>query len=175
MLCPACSHELSQKEIAGITVDVCSGGCGGIWFDNFELKKFDEQHEAAGQELLDIPRDPSCAVDLAKRRSCPRCTDTIMMQHLFSPNDRVTIDECPKCGGIWLDTGELAAIRTRFATEAERQTAAQAFLAGLCDDAFELMKGESGKDREWASKFTHALRFICPSYYIPGKQDWGAF
>ena len=26
-----------------------------------------------------------------------------------------------------------------------------------------------------AQRFAHAFRFICPSYYIPGKQDWGAF
>jgi len=26
-------------------VDVCQNGCGGIWFDNFELEKVDEKHE----------------------------------------------------------------------------------------------------------------------------------
>jgi len=24
-------------------------------------------------------------------------------------------------------------------------------------------------------KISNMFRFICPSYYIPGKQDWGAF
>jgi hypothetical protein len=26
-----------------------------------------------------------------------------------------------------------------------------------------------------ARKFAHALRFICPSTYLPGKQEGGAF
>ena len=26
-----------------------------------------------------------------------------------------------------------------------------------------------------ARRIAHAFRFICPSYYIPGKQSWGAF
>jgi len=24
-------------------------------------------------------------------------------------------------------------------------------------------------------KIADMFRFVCPSYYIPGKQDWGAF
>ena len=43
MKCPACGNELSQMVAGEITVDVCKGGCGGIWFDHFELQKVDEQ------------------------------------------------------------------------------------------------------------------------------------
>jgi len=28
---------------------------------------------------------------------------------------------------------------------------------------------------ERARKFAGMFRFICPSYYLPGKQAWGAF
>jgi len=28
---------------------------------------------------------------------------------------------------------------------------------------------------ESARKIANAFKFICPSYYIPGKQAWGAF
>ena len=50
MKCPACEKELQQITIETITLDVCEGGCGGIWFDNFELEKVDEPHESAGED-----------------------------------------------------------------------------------------------------------------------------
>ena len=31
------------------------------------------------------------------------------------------------------------------------------------------------EDLRKARRIAHAFRFICPSYYIPGEQDWGAF
>ena len=51
MRCPVCANVLSRKTVGGITVDVCAGGCGGIWFDRYELMKVDESHESAGEEL----------------------------------------------------------------------------------------------------------------------------
>jgi len=38
-----------------IAVDVCVDGCAGIWLDHYELEKIDEQSEAAGAALLEIP------------------------------------------------------------------------------------------------------------------------
>ena len=34
---------------------------------------------------------------------------------------------------------------------------------------------QTEEDLARARKIAHAFRFICPSYYVPGKQDWGAF
>ena len=31
--CPVCSNTMTTMEAEGVTVDVCAGGCGGIWFD----------------------------------------------------------------------------------------------------------------------------------------------
>src|SRR5439155_23082317 len=61
--CPACGHALSTRTAGDVTVDVCDGGCGGIWFDHWELQKLDEQSEAAGESLLDVRRDPGVVVD----------------------------------------------------------------------------------------------------------------
>ena len=52
MNCPACGNVLEEMKVGDVMVDVCQGGCGGIWFDNYELEKFDEPHESAGEELL---------------------------------------------------------------------------------------------------------------------------
>jgi Zn-finger nucleic acid-binding protein len=131
MRCPACGTALSQARAGDITVDVCKGGCGGIWFDRFELTKVDEPRESAGEALLDIERKPGLRIDLDRRRSCPRCGDMIMMRHFSSAKRQVVVDECPRCAGIWLDAGELRTIRTEFMTEADRRNAADAYFAEI--------------------------------------------
>ena len=60
-------------KAGNITVDVGKSGCGGIWFDQFELEKLNEPHEAAGYSLLDIERDESIVVGYARKRMCPKC------------------------------------------------------------------------------------------------------
>jgi Zn-finger nucleic acid-binding protein len=158
-----------------ITVDVCKGGCGGIWFDNFELKKFDEPHECAGEALLDVERDESLVVDTERKRNCPKCDDIVMMRHFFSVKKQIAIDECPSCAGIWLDAGELSQIRSMFNTEQERHQAADEYFDEVFGDKFKAMQTESDAGLKRARNISRTFRFICPSFYIPGKQRWGAF
>jgi Zn-finger nucleic acid-binding protein len=127
MICPACLSQLSPLTIRGVTVDVCQEGCAGIWFDNFELKKFDEPHEPAG-ELLNLRPVRPAPVDREKKRKCPRCDDAIMMRHFFSFKKQFEVDVCPNCAGCWLDAGEIALVRQEFKTESEKQQATQTFV-----------------------------------------------
>ena len=98
-----------------------------------------------------------------------------MLRHFSSVKRRVTVDECPSCGGYWLDVGELAAIRTEFETEEERNLAAAHYFSELFDPELAAAHAETLEDLERAQRIAHVFRFICPSYYIPGKQEWGAF
>lgn len=175
MKCPACKNDLVEIEVDGIAVDVCQNGCGGIWFDRFELKKFDEPHECAGEKLLAINRNARVAVDREVRLNCPKCEDTIMMRHFFSVKKEVEVDECPKCAGYWLDSGELGRIRDQFVSEKDRNDAAQQYFAEIFNVELSRMKSESDEKGKQAKKIANLFRFICPSYYIRGKQDWGAF
>lgn len=111
MQCPACYNQLSPFQVGNVTVDVCQGGCGGIWFDAFELQRVDDQAEAAGEAMLQIAKDPKIQVDPARKRSCPKCDGIKLKKHYFSAQRRIEVDECPNCGGYWLDAGELAQIR----------------------------------------------------------------
>lgn len=175
MKCPACQTKLSRVTKSGITVDACRKGCGGLWFDNFELEKFDESHESAGEALLDLKPKKPVPVSSTDKRRCPACRDVIMGRYHFSVRKRIEIDECPACGGVWLDAGELAAIRKEHKTEKTRKQAADRYFSKLFREE---LAGQKTKDRaalKRARKFAHALRFICPSYWIPGKQSWGAF
>lgn len=175
MNCPACSNELSEMKVEEITVDVCKGGCGGIWFDNFELEKIDEKHERAGETLLDIERNKDLNVDLKAKRDCPKCSDIKMMQHCFSVQQKVTIDECAGCGGVWLDAGELAQIRNLYDTEEQRHHAAEKYFSSIFDGQLKGIKEKSETGAVKAKKFANMFKFICPTYYIPGDQGWGAF
>jgi uncharacterized protein len=176
MNCPACLHPFSARAAGGVTVDVCDGGCGGIWFDHFELQKVDEVAETAGEALLDVRRDPALQVDPAKRYLCPSCTDAVvMMRHFWSVKRAVTIDECPECSGTFLDAGELGRIRAEFPTETARHAAADAYFADVVDPLLDEAHEQTEEDLARAQKFAHALRFICPSSYVPGKQPGAAF
>jgi Zn-finger nucleic acid-binding protein len=166
---------MEEVTIEGIAVDVCREGCGGIWFDAFELKKVDEKHESAGESLLDYGRREDIAVDHSGRHTCPKCLDMLMMRHFFSVKQAVEVDECPSCGGFWLDAGELAGIRDQFENEEEKKEAAEKYYEEIFGKELSAMRNESEEKLSKARKIAHMFRFICPSYYLPGKQDWGAF
>ena len=111
MKCPACFNELTETKLGGVTVDVCKGGCAGVWFDAFELQKVDEQEEISAEWMLNIERDPAVRVDLSLKRACPRCDGIKLKRHFFSAKRQIEVDLCPGCAGYWLDAGELEKIR----------------------------------------------------------------
>src|SRR5215831_14672360 len=130
MKCPACFNNLSQMQVGELVVDVCQDGCGGIWFDAFELQRVDEQEEEAGERLLSVRRDERIAVDPTRKRECPRCDGIKLHRHFFSAKRRIEVDECPNCGGYWLDAGELAQIRSERSETAKTQAAQKSAVSG---------------------------------------------
>jgi uncharacterized protein len=176
MKCPACGNSLSSIPVGELTVDACQGGCGGIWFDRLELAKVDESSQSAGEKLLQIARNPAVKFgpDNRPRLSCPRC-GVIMMRHFFSVKKQVLVDECPQCGGTWLDAGELATIRSEFNTEETRKKATEAYFDEVFGKQLAVLHAQDEANAAQAQKLAHLFRFICPSYYLPGKQKWGAF
>src|SRR6266480_458012 len=128
MKCPACFNELTQTQVGSLVVDVCDGGCGGVWFDAFELQRVDEEQETAGERLLEIRRDQRIKVDPSRKRECPRCEGMKLKRHFSSATRNVEVDECPNCGGYWLDAGELAQIRLEKSENANAEAAAQSTL-----------------------------------------------
>jgi Zn-finger nucleic acid-binding protein len=111
MKCPACDHPLSTRHLNGVALDVCDGGCGGLWLDAFELGRLDEAHEADDEQLLRHHINPEVAPSQERRRACPRCPSIKLRRHFFSAQREVEVDSCPQCGGLWLDHGELHKIR----------------------------------------------------------------
>ena len=176
MNCPACTRALATRTFDGIELDACVDGCGGLWFDQFEFRKFDEPHEEAGAGLLDLDgvrTRPTAADD---RFECPRCEeDLVLRRRFFSTRRQVEVDECPACAGIWLDVRELRDLRSLFESEEARKEAAAAYFDEVFGPQLAALRAESEAGRDRAARFAHALRFITPSYYIPGDQEWGAY
>lgn len=111
MQCPACDRELTEVPFGSVLVDLCADGCGGTWFDHFELSKVDEHHEVPGAAAPHSAHNQRVTLQENRKRRCPRCSNQFMRRRPYSPKLRVDIDECPSCGGIWLDAGELERIR----------------------------------------------------------------
>lgn len=107
MKCPSCKNPLREKGAGGLTLDVCYGGCGGIWFDAKELGRVSA---SAATSLHSIWSVPVSNVKLSEPRMCPRCPDTVLERKWFSDSKKVEIDQCPKCDGVWLDAGEFTRI-----------------------------------------------------------------
>jgi len=176
MICPTCQNTLTETEINGVVLDICQNGCGGIWFDWHELKKFDEPHEYIGNLLSTINIKSNLNIDYSSRRICPRCKDKIvMLRHFSSVKKEIEIDECGNCAGIWLDFGELEKIRNQFKTESDKIHATQGYISGLFDKKLEQAHKETKDKLKRTKNIVSALKFICPSNYIEGEQNWGAF
>ena len=145
MKCPACENELSAVTIGDVEVDVCKGGCGGVWFDRQEIESLDEPHEFPGSGLFDIERGGNVRLKTGPRK-CPRCADEVLVRQFFDVNHQVEIDQCWECSGIWMDVGELGTIRSQYATMDERKAAVSQYVGGCMAGHQEAIK-ELGQEK----------------------------
>jgi len=156
MNCPACANELTAQNVNGISLNICADGCGGIWFDWPELSKFDEQQNP-GPALLSTHRNEDQIINQSRRFSCPHCSDIVMARHFISVIEDVLVDECPCCGGFWLNGDELDEIRHQSEDELDHPESA----------AF-TKPGTDGSDpqAQRMNRLVNAIRFLCPGQYV---------
>jgi Zn-finger nucleic acid-binding protein len=95
--CPKCAAVLAYVRREGQLLEVCTK-CRGVWFDPGELTLLIEVY----RKLDDQEGVPSGV-------SCPRCRGEL--RELPFPGTKVMVDRCPGCQGIWLDGGELEALK----------------------------------------------------------------
>lgn len=121
LICPACGKEMEKVFIPteGINIDICTNGCGGIYFDNREFENFDEKHEDISKILEKLENKEFVKVDESLERKCPNCGAPMVKNH-SSIKQEVQIDECYSCGGKFLDRDELVKIRAEYDTVEQR-------------------------------------------------------
>jgi hypothetical protein len=141
---------MEELTVVGVTIDFCRSGCQGIYFDNFEMQKMDEKHEGEGdavlEELLSLTRDKD---HRSNPLVCPRC-DIKMRKTPYSYGTGIDIDRCYGCNGVWLDKGELAAIRENFRDEKVRRQIVDNVVADDPKLASDLSKREQEMQLEQA-------------------------
>lgn len=119
--CPACGKEMEKVFIPsqGINLDICTDGCGGIFFDNREFDSFDEKDEDISNiaEKLEGKKFQKPSENLT--RVCPNCGAKMVKNH-SSIHKTIEIDECYSCGGKFLDNGELVKIREEYDSNEQR-------------------------------------------------------
>ena len=84
--------------------------------------------DGGGSAFQSVVRDPAVRIDPSRKRDCPRCETIKLQRHFFSAKRRVEVDQCPNCGGYWLDAGELESILRE---QAETAAAAETGGAGI--------------------------------------------
>ncbi len=109
--CPRCKSSLVKRTIKevqhSIEVDHCDD-CGGTWFDESELESIEHVSKPTVWEIRRIPR----SIDQLAGLYCPTCEDHPLMAKAEHDRDqKVILDFCDSCKGIWLDKGELEAIQ----------------------------------------------------------------
>jgi Zn-finger nucleic acid-binding protein len=125
---------LQAVHVQGVELDICPL-TGGIWFDRFEIQKFDEAHEDLTELLAAIPKNPIKAEVLTSRKS-PKHPQAVMQQQPYGPkgmNGALIIDKCPMCAGIWLDYAEILKIRELYPTAEDKKKAVDAFVGDSFD------------------------------------------
>jgi Zn-finger nucleic acid-binding protein len=142
-------------ENRSVKFDVCYLGCGGIWFDWLEFKKIDEAHEADPEFIKKISNCATKKINFSEKVSCPKCPKQPMIRKFSSFKRQSEIDECPQCGGFWLDAGELISIHSEFKNETEKKAAAQKFIDGLLQEC-----PETQKELDRLNKVQNILGFI---------------
>lgn len=106
MNCPACGKSMVEKDFGGVKVDVCENGCKSIWFDGCELPNIDSHHEGFVKALKEALKAPGRSESDRCKLNCPICNIS-MQQHMFQKSKVLIVNECYKCGGFFMDSGEL--------------------------------------------------------------------
>lgn len=129
LTCPACGEKMEKVfiERSNCNIDVCTNGCGGIFFDNREFKNFDEKTEAIDEIKKTLEGKNFKPMDKTYKRICPAC-GMKMVKNSTSIKGEIIIDECYSCGGKFLDYKELDKIRAEFPTEEARSQAVVDYL-----------------------------------------------
>jgi len=94
---------------SSVTLDTCKQ-CGGIWFDEGELR----QIQQLGPDRLPLLDSQVSAYQLERLNSpggkqCPICQD-LLSSYRYQYSSDIHLNGCDRCGGVWVDEGELKAI-----------------------------------------------------------------
>jgi Zn-finger nucleic acid-binding protein len=121
--CPHDNSPLERLSLGNIYIDFCPV-CYGLWLDMGELERLLQKRldktRIFNEKLIYRVHD-----EAEKPIMCPLCMVKLEKHKHFDAD--ITSDVCPVCGGVWLDSGEFAALYlTKRHEESARDILAQA-------------------------------------------------
>ena len=120
MKCPNCDNELSQIKTDSSTkglfvlIDQCKN-CGGVWLDQNELYQISED-EVKNVDTIDAAAFNNNA-PIRTLKYCPKDGTELKNMSDFNIPKKIYVDQCPTCGGMWLDKGEMTEFKEGVAQE----------------------------------------------------------
>lgn len=112
--CPRCRADLAAAAYEDVSVETCQQ-CGGYWLTQPALKQIIDTREQEWnakdlEAIKNAPRMPVALDEIRERLPCPVCGEA-MEPFNFSGDSGILLDRCGRCGGIWLDRGELEKVQ----------------------------------------------------------------
>ena len=106
MHCIRCDTDMKKTAKAGIVIDACPN-CRGLWLDGGELEMLEKGYKKENAELMqeaarEIRSERTKGITI--KGMCPNCQDASLR---VIRRERVEVDFCPACKGIFFDEGEL--------------------------------------------------------------------
>ena len=104
--CPKCQTLTLKnfKTSEGVAVDLCDT-CKGLWMNKGETAKTAEMES----DFPDYKYSMSTAKSVTMK--CPEC-QAAMVTVKYSKESSLEVEHCEKCGGIFLDAGEISKIES---------------------------------------------------------------
>lgn len=138
-LCPREGHSLTHRDVVGIEFFFCKT-CHGSWFGAGALEEL-ALHVAAGGS---VPMSLASCRPPAISEGTARCLCPEHPWMTVRERDRVSVDECPLCGAVWLDGGEVEAILGPYSARSkipERKDSGIGTAGRAVGDGLELVAG----------------------------------
>lgn len=134
MDCPACQVPMREGVEAGARHHACPQ-CAGLWFADGDMARL----LAAGPQAVDFVEETNRPVrepEPATALLCPDCGSPLMA-YKYAYASPVELDGCERCGGVFVQDGELAAIQGWKDEEARAPDASEALatMAGNLEQA----------------------------------------
>jgi Zn-finger nucleic acid-binding protein len=110
-ICPRCQVRLAVVELEGVPLETCDR-CAGHWIElPHRLKQIIDARKGrlSPEELAEAIRDGrhTMAIEAVRENlPCPACRGA-MEPFNYGGDSGIILDKCHRCGGIWLDAGEL--------------------------------------------------------------------
>ena len=105
--CPRCRVPLEERVHAVPGLDVKADHCpkcAGVFLDENELKRL------TGKRNVNQLITEYLGVDVGSDLVCPKCGGLMDDEHFQGEGEKITLDVCTTCKGVWLDARELEAV-----------------------------------------------------------------